>query len=237
MQKFLINDFEGPLDLLLHLLKQSKMNIYEINIVEITHQYINYIKAMEEMNLDIDSEYLIMAAELIEMKSRYLLPNKNEVEDSFEENSEDELKKRLLEYQKYKESIDKFKELENIRHEVYTKSPERILDLTETKMSNNENIGVFDLLNALEKVIERLEYNKPMTTKVTKRELSVKDRVIKIREILKNKKTVKFEELFESMNKEYIIVTFLSILNMARDKEINLIQKNNFDEIFIERVN
>ena len=237
MHNFLINDFEGPLDLLLHLIKTSKMEIYEIKIVDITHQYLNYIKSMEELNLDIASEYLIMAAELIEMKSKYLLPKKEEnQEDNYEENPEEELKRRLLEYEKYKESVNKFKELEIIRHEVYTKSPERVTELFETKIANNDNVSVFDLLEALERVMQRIEYSKPLTTKVTRKELSVKDRIVKIREVLKSKKKIKFEELFESFNREYVIVTFLSILTMANDNELKLTQNNNFGEIFLERV-
>ena len=112
MNRLLIGDFEGPLDLLLHLIKQSKMDISEIKIVEITEKYIDFIKEMEEMNLDIASEYLVTAAELLEMKSRYLLPKppKEETEED-ELDPEEELKRRLLEYQKYKESIPSFREL------------------------------------------------------------------------------------------------------------------------------
>ncbi len=237
MNNILINDFSGPLDLLLHLIKQSKLSIYDINIVDITHKYVDYIKEMENMNLDIASEYLVMASELIEMKSRYLLPKKDEDEVSdYEENPEDELKKRLLEYEAYKNSVEKFRELESIRHEVYTKSPERITELTETKISNDSDVTVFDLLEALERVMDRLENSKPLTTRITKKELSVKDRVDTIRSILSKKKKVLFVELFESFTREYVVVTFLSILEMAKDNEIKLMQENNFGEIYLERV-
>ena len=235
MHNFVINDFDGPLDLLLHLLKQSKMDIFDINIAQITQQYVDFINKMEKMNLDIASEYLVMASELIEMKSRHLLPKREEEVDEYEENPEDELKRRLLEYQIYKESTEKFKELEDARHEVYTKSPEKISDLSDTKIINND-VTTYDLLEALQRVLGRLEKNKPITTKVARRELSVRDRVIKIREILSKKKIVKFEELFESVSREYVVVTFLSILTMARDNEIKLSQKNNFGEIYLERV-
>ena len=235
MYNFVINDFDGPLDLLLHLLKQSKMDIFDINIVEITHQYIDFINKMESMNLDVASEYLVMASELIEMKSRHLLPKKEEETDEYEENPEDELKRRLLEYQIYKESTEKFKELEINRHEVYTKSPERVTDLSDTKIINS-GVTTYDLLEALQRVLGRLEKSKPVTTKVTKKELSVKDRVIRIRELLSKNKVLKFEELFEEINREYVVVTFLSILTMARDNEIKLSQKNNFGEIYLERV-
>ena len=99
MNNLLIGDFEGPLDLLLHLIKQDKKDIFDINITEITEKYVEYIKKMEELNLDVASEYLVMAAELIEMKSRHLLPIENKQENEEEvENPEEELKKRLLEY-------------------------------------------------------------------------------------------------------------------------------------------
>ena len=109
MDKLLIGDFEGPLDLLLHLIKKSKMEIFDIEISDITNKYLNYIKEMTDMNLDIASEYLVMAAELIEMKSRKLLPVKEDEEDTEEEiNPEEELKRRLIEYKKYKESTEVF---------------------------------------------------------------------------------------------------------------------------------
>ena len=107
MDNLLIGDFEGPLDLLLHLIKKSKMDIFDIDISDITNQYINYINEMSELNLDIASEYLVMAAELIEMKSRKLLPGKEEDEENEEMiNPEEELKRRLAEYEKYKESTE-----------------------------------------------------------------------------------------------------------------------------------
>ena len=116
MDNLLIGDFEGPLDLLLHLIKKSKMEIFDIEISEITNQYLNYIEKMSEMNLDIASEYLVMASELVEMKSRKLLPTIfKEDEEVEEENPEEELKRRLLEYKKYKESTDVFRDLEKNR--------------------------------------------------------------------------------------------------------------------------
>jgi len=237
MNKFLIGDFEGPLDLLLHLIKQSKMDISEIKIVEITEQYINFIKEMEEMNLDIASEYLVTASELIEMKSRYLLPKQpKEENDEYEENPEEELKRRLLEYQKYKESVNELRILENNRSSYFTKTPEKREQYTTEKLENTENLTPYDLLKALEKLLERKEYTKPLNTKITKKELSVNDRVAKIRDVLKKQKRVDFLSLFESITRPYVVVTFLGILEMAKNKEILLKQDNNFDTIILERV-
>ena len=237
MNNFLIGDFEGPLDLLLHLVKQSKIEISELKLVDITEQYINYLKTMEEMNLDIASEYLVIASELIEMKSRFLLPReKTEETDEYEENPEEELKRRLLEYEKYKESVQSFRELEEHRSEYYTKVPERLDLYTEEKVENTENITAYDLLKALEKLLERRDYSKPLNTKITRKELSVSDRVTRIRNILKNKKRVDFLSLFEEVTKEYVVVTFLGILEMAKNKEITIKQDKNFDSIILERV-
>ena len=237
MNNLLIGDFEGPLDLLLHLIKQEKKDIFEISITEITEKYMDFIKKMEELNLDIASEYLVMAAELIELKSRSLLPiEKDNLAEENEINPEEELKNRLLEYQKYKETKDTFIELANNRANYFTKAPELFTNYTEKKLVNTSNVTKNDLLNALQKLLERRLYQKPLNTKITKKELSVKERIDKIRNILKSEKIVKFETLFDNFEKSYVIVTFLSILEMAKNGEINLKQENNFGEIYIERV-
>ena len=239
MDKFLIGDFEVPLDLILHLIKKSKMEIFDIEINEITTQYLNYIKEMQDMNLDIASEYLVMAAELIEMKSRKLLPSKNEEkndENEEEINSEEELKRRLLEYQKYKESTFIFRDMEENRSNYYTKAPESLKKYSNETLSNDGSVGIFDLLDAFQKLLERQSYNKPVNTKITRKELSVKERVVKIREILKEKKKVNFIELFDEFNKADVVVTFLSVLEMVKGREINIKQDNNFSDIYLERV-
>lgn len=237
MDNLLIGDFEGPLDLLLHLIKKSKMEIFDIEISEITRMYLNYIEEMTDMNLDIASEYLVMAAELIEMKSRKLLPNKkDEEEDVTEENPEEELKRRLVEYKKYKESTEVFRSLEENRTNYYTKAPESLKQYSSEKLENNGSVGIFDLLDAFQKLLERQEYNKPKNTKITRKELSVKERVAKIRDILKVHKKLNFIELFDDFSKPYVVVTFLSVLEMARDREINIKQDNNFSDIYLERV-
>ena len=237
MDQLLIGDFEGPLDLLLHLIKKSKMEIFDIEISQITNQYLNYIKEMSDMNLDIASEYLVMAAELIEMKSRKLLPNKNEEEETLEEiNPEEELKRRLIEYKKYKESTETFKSLEEKRSNYFTKAPETLKQYLDEKIENDGSVSVNDLLDAFEKILERQNYSKPMNTKITRKELSVKERCEKIREVLKIKKKINFIELFDDFSRAYVVVTFLSILEMVKNREINIKQENNFSDIYLERV-
>ena len=237
MDKLLIGDFEGPLDLLLHLIKKSKMQIFDIEISEITNQYLNYIKSMTDMNLDIASEYLVMASELIEMKSKKLLPKSEEKEEDEEvEDPEVVLKRRLVEYQKYKESTNVFRDLEKNRSSYYTKAPESLKKYSLEKLENDGSVDVYDLLDAFQKLLERQEFNKPKNTKIARKELSVKERIVKIRDILRVNKRVNFVELFDDFSKPYVVVTFLSVLEMVKSREINIKQDNNFSDIYIERV-
>ena len=230
---FIINDFEGPLDLLLHLIKSSKMSIYDIKIEEITKQYVDFINKMKDMNLDVASEYLVMASELIELKSKMLLPKKEDEEE--EEDPREELVNRLLEYQKYKDMIDTFRNLESDRKEIYTKEPINYKELSDTYIENDGSVSVDDLVKALSKFLIRKEAEKPISTKITKKEISVTDRTRDIRNILNKKKKVSFFDLFEIKTKEYVVVTFLSILEMAKLGEINIIQENNFNNIVISK--
>ena len=229
---FIINDFEGPLDLLLHLIKTSKMDIYDISVEEITKQYIDFINSQKEMNLTIASEYLVMASELIELKSRMLLPRTEEEE---EEDPRDDLVNRLLEYQKYKDMIDSFKELEKNRKDIFTKDPINFNEYSDTNIENDGSITLDDLVNALNKFLERKELEKPISTKITKKEISVQDRTRDIRNILSKKKKVSFFDLFEVKTREYVVVTFLSILEMAKFGEIEIIQEDNFNNIIINK--
>ena len=230
---FVINDFEGPLDLLLHLIKTSKMSIYDIKIEEITKQYVDFINKMKEMNLDVASEYLVMASELIEMKSKMLLPKTDEDEE--EEDPREELVNRLIEYQKYKDMVETFRNLETERKEIYTKEPINYKELNDEYISNDGSVSVDDLVKALSKFLMRKEAEKPISTKITKKEISVSDRTRDIRTILNKKKKVSFFDLFEIKTKEYVVVTFLSILEMAKLGEIEIIQENNFNNIVISK--
>lgn len=231
-----INEFEGPLDLLLHLIKESKMDIFDLKVEVITDQYLEYINKMEEMNLDIASSYLVMAAELIEMKSRMLLPRHEEDEEQ-EENPQEQLVNRLIEYQRYKDLTKEFKELEEERHKVYTKSPENIKEyLPEVEVISNTDVTLDDLIKAFQKFLERQKENEPLSTKVTKKEMSVEDRRKSIRNILKKKHKFNFLELFDVLTKEYVVVTFLAILEMARQNELIIVQESNFGEIVCEGI-
>ena len=228
-----VNDFNGPLDLLLHLIKTSKMDIYDIDIKVITKEYIDYINNNKELTIDACSEYLVMASELIHLKSKQLLNKNNEEETEYEINNEEELRNRLLEYQKIKEMASDFRELETKRGNVYTKLPENLNEFRENKELNSD-ITLDDLLSAFEEFLKRKRLEEPLNTKVTERELSVEERIKSIRQIIKVKGKVNFLDLFDDISKPYVIITFLSILNMTKNKEIKLSQTNNFGEIYIE---
>ena len=170
---FKINEFEGPLDLLLHLIKESKMNIIDIEIEKITEQYINYLNLQEEMNLEVASEYLVMASELIELKSKMLLPNPKNDEGE-EEDPREELVNRLLEYQTYKEITKVLHDKENLRREIYTKSPENIRNYVEENVSITSDVTLDDLVDAFKKFLERKKDSKPLQTKITVNEITAK---------------------------------------------------------------
>lgn len=233
--KFHINDFEGPLDLLLHLIKVNEMDIYDINIVEITEQYINFINEFKKDEIDIASDYLLMASELVHIKSNNLVnsDNEEEVDEEFEIGTKEELTKRLLEYQAIKELTSSFQELNDKRSEIYTKLPSDLSDYREEVDLSNQG-SLDDLVNAFQLFLERQKYTKPINTKITKKEFSVEERIISIRNVLKEKKKIEFFELFDNLSKSYVVVTFLSVLEMTKNKEVVISQENAFSPLVIE---
>lgn len=231
-----INEFEGPLDLLLHLIKESNIDIYDISIEEITNQYLDYINKMEELNIEVASSYLTMAAELMLLKSKSLLPSKKEEDEEIEgeEETREKLINRLVEYKKYKELTKDLKALEQQRKEFYIKSPSNLSNITDEKIKNDTDIGIDDLLQAFSAFLERKDKEKPLNTKITNKEYSVKLRKNDIKNYLQQRKKAEFKELFNIYNKSYIIVTFISILELAKENQVNLTQEDNFANIYIE---
>ncbi|MDD4719211.1 MAG: segregation/condensation protein A [Bacilli bacterium] len=230
-----INEFEGPLDLLLHLIKQSDIDIFDISIDEITNQYLNYINEMEKLNLNIASEYLVMAAELIEMKSIVLLPNNKSIEDDeYEENPRTQLINKLILYKQYKDVTEQLKDLEEQRRLIHSKEPS---DLKQFMPEDIEevptDVNLDDFINAFNMFLERLEDEKPLNTKITQKEYSVSKRSDEIKKLLKIKKKIDFIELFEEYNREFIIVTFLSVLELSKKQYLDIIQKHNFQKIYL----
>ena len=232
---FKINEFEGPLDLLLHLIKINEMNIMDIQIEEITKQYVDYLKSQEKLNIEIASEYLVMASELMEIKSKMLLPNEKMDEEEEEIDPREELIQSLLEYEAYKKLSQVLEEKNENRSYIYTKLPENINNYVEDIDITNEG-EIEDLINAFKLFLDRKSKSKPLKTRVTVKEISVSSRCLEIRSVLKKKKKVSFFDLFSIDSKEYIVATFLAILEMCKNKELKIKQDNNFEDIIVESV-
>ena len=233
---FKINDFEGPLDLLLHLIKESKMDIMNSEIEVITDQYMNFLKEQEKMNLEVSSEYLVLASELLEIKSKLLIPN-NKIEETEEESDpREELINRLLEYEAYKNITKVLQEKELIRKDIYTKYPENINNYIPEDKEIHSDVSLDDLINAFQKYYQRQIDNRPLNTKVTLKEISIASRRSDIRKLLKSKKKLSFRELFPVVSREYIVATFLAILEMAKNRELFITQNDTNDDIICEVV-
>ncbi len=226
--------FEGPLDLLLHLIKENKMDIFDIEIESITKQYLDYIHKMKEQNLDIASSYLVMASELTLIKARMLLPRPKVEEEKEEEDPREELVARLLEYQAYKEITKALKDGESKRQEIHTKLPENINNYLSDEVSLKGEGSIDLLVDAFKKFLMRKSEEKPLSTKVTMKEITVSSRKLEIRNILKKEKRVSFFKLFPVTTREYIVATFLAILDMARHGELNICQDELFSDIVCE---
>ena len=234
-----IEDFEGPFDLLLHLVRVSKMDIYTINIRDIIEQYITFINSIDKYDIDNSSEYLVLASELIHLKSKMLV-NKCDEDDNEEEEytikSEEDLREKLIEYDKYKNITDTFRDMEENRLAYYTKVPENLKEYIDNDTIINSDVTLQDLLNAFMQMQQRINFQKPEITKVARKEYSVKEKISEIRNLLKVKKKLEFSELFDIVTKENIVVTFLSLLDMSKNKEITLQQDKIFSTIIIESV-
>ncbi|CAM3876594.1 segregation/condensation protein A [Mesobacillus zeae] len=237
-----IEAFEGPLDLLLHLINRLEIDIYDIPVSEITEQYLIYIHAMKEFQLDIASEYLVMAATLLAIKSKMLLPKYEEEEDEeffdYEEGQDprDELVERLIEYKKYKEAAEDLKTLEQERGLMYTKPPSDLSQYAEEDRADNTRLDVtlYDMLGAFQKLLRRKKLQKPVTAKIARQEIPIERRMEEIRGMLSSSGGRKnFNDLFPEMERGHIVVTFLAILELMKRKEVSVEQEGNFADIFI----
>ncbi|MCI0468436.1 MAG: segregation/condensation protein A [Nitrospirae bacterium] len=223
--------FEGPLDLLLHLIRDNKIDIYDIPIALITRQYLEYIEIMRELNLDVASEFLVMAATLIYIKSRLLLPPDETVESVEEEDPRAGLVQRLLEYQAYKEASATLREKEELWSNVFTRPQNEIEKFTAEPEPLLFEVNLFDLLNALKKVMAKAPTE--MIT-ITKETLTVKDRIAVILEKMEAEQTIKFEAIFdEDTIRAQIIVTFLALLEILRLGLARAYQDKEFGSIWI----
>ncbi|WP_141266242.1 ScpA family protein [Thermodesulfovibrio sp. Kuro-1] len=215
--------FEGPLDLLLHLIKQNKIDIYDIPIALITKQYLEYLELMKELDLEIASEFLVMAATLIYIKSKMLLPKQEQPEE--EEDPRKELVEQLIEYEKIKEASQLLKE----RYKIWSKAFSR--NTSKEQELFLEELSIFDLFQALRKILDKPQPK----IYIPKETIKIEEKIEQILNILKFKKSITFQELFSpDCSKLEIIVTFLALLELLRLKFVKAFQKNPFGEILIK---
>lgn len=219
-----IDQFEGPLDLMLHLIKDNKLELFELDMDVLTDQYLQYLNAMESMHLEIASEYLAELAGLIEYKSRKLLPREKVViEEEYEEDQREKLVRRLLEYQRYKEVSEQFEQKYEERQLLLSKPMSEETQKWLNTTVEGEFVGnPYDLIKAMNRVLRRAALTHPYETRMTVKELSLDERVIQIKKRLKNwVGKMSFEELCsDCTDLHMIIVTFLSVLDLIKHKEI-----------------
>ncbi len=229
---FRLENFEGPLDLLLHLINKDELNIFDIPIARITEQYLEYLKLMKVLNLDIAGEYLLMASTLLHIKSKMLLPKPSK--EGEEENVEDpraELVRRLIEYQKYKMAADELIRRPILDRDFFV----RLTSLKEDEIKEEERIEatLFELLEAFRKLLERSE--KESVHEVVLDRITVEDKMQDIINLLqREKRSIAFHLLFpENASRRLIIITFLAILELVKMKIIRLFQVAPFETIRI----
>ena len=230
-----IENFEGPLDLLLHLIKKNEINIYDIPIAMIAQQYLSYIDAMKDLNLTVAGEFLVMAATLLQIKSRMLLPAEESAGD--EEDGPDpreELVRRLLEYKSFKEAARQLDTQERMWREIYSRPAVPLEAGPESDDAMLDNIGLFDLVDALQTILNRNPGKKLL--EIIPDNLTVRDRMNVILEALEGQESIGFEALFESScHRLVIIVTFLALLELIRLRTVRVYQAENFGPILVSR--
>lgn len=232
--KIKLEIFEGPFDLLLYLIKKEELDIYDIPIAKITDQYLEYLEMMKLLDLDIAGEFIVMAATLMQIKSKMLLPPDEVTQEEIqEEDPRAELVQRLLEYKKFKEAADELAAKEAMSGRLYTRKSEEKIFL-ETEDSPFFEASIFDLLTAFSKILK--EVPKETFYKLVKDEFTIGEKIHDIFHILVNEPKIYFSKLFiKAKSKLEIIVMFLAVLELIRLKEIIVVQKRPFDEIEIIR--
>lgn len=229
--------FEGPLDLLLHLIDKAEVDIYDIPIAEITDQYLQYISVMELHDLEVSSEFIVMAATLLEIKSKMLLPKpKKEESGDAAVDPREELIQKLIEYKKYKEASLELKDKLGIYEKVFYKAPEPIEDYI-SDVSDISNISLDMLYISFKNILLKNESKKRNNFKEIYREVvTVDDKIRLINKLLASKPSFYFDDLFINYcNKYEIIVTFLAILELLKRRSLHIEQERNFDKILIKR--
>jgi segregation and condensation protein A len=229
-----IENFEGPLDLLLHLIKKNEINIYDIPIAMIAQQYLEYLEAMKELNLNVAGEFLVMAATLLQIKSKLLLPVDETAKDEEEgPDPREELVQRLLEYKKYKEAARQLDGQEKMWRDIFSRE-QGTSERVEADERLLENVSLFDLVDALKGILNRNPGKQFI--EIIPDNLTVRERMNVILEVLEGKDSVSFVDLFEECcHRLVVIVTFLAVLELVRLRVARVFQAETFGPILVSR--
>ena len=229
-----LHAFEGPLDLLVHLIKKNQMNVYDIQISVITKQYLEYLDLLQELNLDVASEFLVMAATLIHIKSKLLLPRPETAagDPADDEDPRDALVRRLLEHQKFKAAAELLHDKETLRSAQWARPDSRIEEIAGDDYEPEIEVDLFSLLSAFKQVLERARERPPVA--LPAEQISIETRIEQLLDRLSETEACGFEDLFErDASRADMIVTFLAMLEMIRLKLIRVFQQGGAGAIRI----
>jgi segregation and condensation protein A len=229
--------FEGPLDLLLYLIKKEEVDIYAVNLTKLASQFLEYVELMRQFDLEVAGEFLVMASTLMYIKSRELLPVEQQaVVEGDEEEGEDprwELIRQLVEYKKFKDAAAQLQVLEARQENVFPRVPGKIEFAAEAEPAKSE-AGIFDLLNAVNGILKRFTEKASSTRQIYEDKWTVSEKIEFVRTTIAERGAVKFSELFETAaNRAEVICTFLALLELIRMKQIQCVQPEPFAEIEI----
>ena len=237
--KVKLDIFEGPFDLLVYLIENAEMNIYDIQVSKITSQYIEYIEQMQALDVNVASEFMVLAAALIEIKSKMLLPRmKQESEGTALEDPRTELVQRILEYKRFKTAAELLENQEEKNQRIYEKPKEDLTSYTNEpdeylNLDLNQFVKIFNLFLEKKKKLEEIKKN---YSKVERQKITIESRIDYIKNLFwfKNKSRLNFKELLKPESNRYdIVLTFVSVLEMIRQKTIKVNQNVNFGEIIL----
>ncbi len=237
--KVKLDVFEGPLDLLLYLIKRDEVDIYDISIERITKQYLAYLEAFQVLNIELAGEFIVMAANLLYIKSRTLLPVDQQMadEEAEEEDPRFELIRQLIEYKKFKEAAASLRDQEALRENLFPRSPVTP-ELAPQETLLVEEVGIFDLIHAFQKILKRLDKKPENLREIFAENFTVSDKIDHVLRVMQVGVSLKFEELFaDAASRTEIVVTFLAMLELIRLKQLRVRQEAHFGEIWIDRIN
>ena len=232
-----VDQFTGPLDLLLHLIKEHDMDLLDLDVAAVCDQYLAYIQTMDPSLLEAVSEYLVMAAWLIEMKSKLLLPKPEIDEEDDYEAERKRMIERLIEKNRINGILEAFEASYDKRQTMHSKIPSALEEyLPSGEETIPEGMEVYDLIKAMQRVMQRRALLQPLESKIARVEISIDERTEQIRSyFLRHKdKTVDFEDLFDEGDRYFAIVTFLSILVLVKNSELFITQSGNFEKIYLK---